>query len=264
MTVTVIDFADWSIDRLVENPSSAQRFDLRKPHSLFVPSRIDLPELLDMGAGTAQDVEANFADLRRINQYLGGLRALTLHLFPRLRAHEGVATLVDIGTGSGDIPILITQWAERQQIPLKIWGFDLSARNLAVARQNGTKKSDSLLQADALQMPFRKGIVDYFISSLFLHHLPPGQVKIFLAQTFESASKGIIMSDLTRGWLPLIAFKLSQPMFAHNFLTRYDGLASIRRAYTPSEVYELARAAGLSNIHVYQHWAWRMTLVADK
>ena len=72
------------------------------------------------------------------------------------------------------------------------------------------------------------------------------------------------MSDLTRGWLPQIAFKLGQPIFARNFLTQHDGIASIRRAYTPDELLHLAQAAGLLNVRVYRHLGWRMTLVAEK
>jgi len=82
--------------------------------------------------------------------------------------------------------------------------------------------------------------------------------------TFQSANKGIIMSDVTRGRLPLVAFKISQPIFARNFLTRHDGMVSIRRAYTPDELLHLAHTAGLSNIHIYKHWGWRMTLIAEK
>jgi hypothetical protein len=102
------------------------------------------------------------------------------------------------------------------------------------------------------------------MSSLFLHHLPPDQVKKLLAQAFRLAHKGIIMSDLTRGRLPMIAFRLGQPVFARNFLTRQDGMTSIRRAYTPAELLHLAQAAGLTNARVYRHPGWRMTLVVDK
>ncbi len=87
--------------------------------SLFVPPRIDSPELLDQGIGTDEDVRANFADLWRINRYLGGVQAITQHLYPRLLAHAGTNTLVDIGTGSGDIGAVITRWAGQQRIDLK-------------------------------------------------------------------------------------------------------------------------------------------------
>jgi len=244
--------------------SSVKQSDFFMQFSLFVPSRIDSPELLDMGVGTEEDVKANFADLWRINRYLGGISALTQHVYPRLLKHEGSPTLVDIGSGSGDIAGVIRSWAHQNPIDLKLWGLDLSTRNLGLTCSSSNAPFDTRIQADAMYLPFKAGSVDYYISSLFLHHLSPDKFKKLLAMTFQSANKGIIMSDVTRGRLPLVAFKISQPIFARNFLTRHDGMVSIRRAYTPDELLHLAHTAGLSNIHIYKHWGWRMTLIAEK
>jgi methyltransferase family protein len=236
-----------------------------QPPSLLVPPRMDSQELLDLGAGSIQDVKANFADLWRINRYLGGLRAVTQHLYPRLQRSKERQLVVDIGTGSADIPAAIGRWASNRQIDLRLWGLDLSARHLALAqREYSPEQPAGFIQADALHIPFKAASVDYFISCLFLHHLTPEQVITFLARTFSLARRGIIVSDIVRGRLPLIAFKLGQPVFARSFLTRHDGVVSIRRAYTPAELQQLAQMAGLPNARVYHHLPWRMTLVVDK
>ena len=233
--------------------------------SLLVPPRRDAQELLDLGVGSVQDVKANFADLWRINRYLGGIRAVTQHLYPRLQQPTEPQTVADIGTGSADMPAAIARWARHRQIDLRLWGLDLSARHLALAHHpRSSKHPAGLIQADALHIPFKAESVDYFISCLFLHHLSPEQAITFLSSTFSLAKRGIIISDIVRGRLPLIAFKLGQPIFARSFLTRHDGVVSIRRAYTPDELQQFAQAAGLSNARVYQHWPWRMTLVVDK
>jgi hypothetical protein len=72
------------------------------------------------------------------------------------------------------------------------------------------------------------------------------------------------MSDIVRGRLPQIAFKIGQPVFARSYLTQHDGMVSIQRAYTPDELLQLAQAAEISNARVYQHFPWRMTLVGEK
>jgi hypothetical protein len=77
------------------------------------------------------------------------------------------------------------------------------------------------------------------------------------------ARRGVIMSDLARGWLPLAAFKLVQPIFARHPFTRHDGALSIRRAYTAAELRALAGAAGLRAARVHTHWPWRLTLVSE-
>jgi hypothetical protein len=246
-------------DRRLETSPSLKVSYTPARASYLVPPRRDSQELLDMGEGSVQDVRENFADLRRINRYLGGNAALIRHLYPRLKSIDAPSTVVDVGTGSGDLIPLIGGWAARHQINLSLWGLDLSARNLAAA-----ESPKPLIQADALNVPFQKNRIDYYISSLLLHHLSPEEVKMMLARTFEAARRGIIMSDLRRGWLPLVAFKLSQPIFACSYLTRHDGAVSIRRAYTPAELTDLAREAGLSNARVCCHPIWRMTLVADK
>jgi hypothetical protein len=120
------------------------------------------------------------------------------------------------------------------------------------------------LQADATALPLAESSVDYVISSLFLHHFAPEQVIALLRSAYAVTRHGLVMCDLTRGWIPLALFKLGQPIFAHSYLTRYDGAVSIRRGYTPAELTKLARAAGLRSPRVTTHWAWRMTLVADK
>jgi hypothetical protein len=137
-------------------------------------------------------------------------------------------------------------------------------RNLAVAQKRlGTSSVVKLVRADALNLPMARRGVDYVISSLFLHHFQPPELVELLRSAFECARRGVIMTDLRRGWLPLAAFHLIQPVFARNALTRYDGALSIRRAYTPSELIALAREAGLPQAHIACHWPWRMTLVVD-
>lgn len=229
--------------------------------SLLVPARRDEPELLDLGVGSAEDVQESLADLWRINRYLGGVYLLTRHLYKRLEAHSAPTTVVDIGSGSAEIAGTIARWTQRKQLPVQVIAVDLAARNLALAPANDHLR---LMQADATRLPFAPESVDYLISSLFLHHFSPEQVITILRTSFAYARRSIVMSDLIRGWLPLIGFKLVQPVFARSYITRHDGMVSIRRAYTPDEFRELADAAGLRNVRVYAEVPWRMTLVADK
>jgi len=233
------------------------------------PPRKDQPELLDQGAGSESDVRMNLHEMWVINRWLGGVLALTRHLFPLLRRQQKAPLrIVDIGTGAGEMAFFIARWARQHRLPITLYPLDLSARNLAMAREHEAKASHTsnihLLQGDASSLPFAPQSVDYYISTLFLHHLSPQQIIDFLAHTYHLAQRGIIMSDLTRGYLPLIAFRLIQPLFARHYLTRHDGILSIRRAYTPGELSILAQAAGLKNVRIYTHFPWRMTLIAEK
>ncbi len=225
------------------------------------------PEWLDQGRGTPADVQANLREMARINRWLGGLRALTRHLFPRLAAAApGPLSVLDLGAGSADLGLAIAAWARAHGRCVQVWALDRSARCLRVARQTAGQPRAAgaigLLQADAARLPLAPASVDFVISSLFLHHLEPAGVAALLRAAGRLARRGVVMSDLVRGRLPLAAFGVLSPVFARHPLTRHDGALSIRRAYTPLELRALAAEAGLAGAQVHAHFPWRMTLVA--
>lgn len=249
--------------RPVTTQRTARQVDERRA-AWRAPARVEADEWLDQGRGTPADVAANLAEMARFNRWLGGTYALTRHLFPRLLAAAGPLTVLDVGTGAADLPRAVAHWARDQRRDVRVVGLDWSARNLAVARAHTTAgRGLSLLRADAGRLPLAPGSVDYVVSTLFLHHLQPNAVTALLRAAASLARRGVIMSDLARGWLPLAAFKLVAPVFAHHPMTRHDGALSIRRAYTRAELGALAAEAGLRSFRVHAHWPWRLTLVAD-
>lgn len=233
--------------------------------SFLIPERIDQAEYLDLGMGTPQEVADNLAEMHATNRYLGGTRALLRHLLPRLQDQGREVSVLDIGTGNAGIPRDLLREALKLGLAVQVLGLDRSAQHLqcAVHSANG-HPAVPLVCADAGRPPFGLRSVDFVISSLFLHHFSPQEVTTLLCEAFELAECGLVMTDLVRGRLPLAAFKLVQPVFARNYLTRHDGLLSIRRAYTPQELLGLAQAAGLRQARVYSHFPWRMTLVVDR
>ncbi|MDX2139250.1 MAG: methyltransferase domain-containing protein [Chloroflexota bacterium] len=223
------------------------------------------PELLDQGLGTLADVRANLNDMWRLNRSTGGVSALLTHLLPRLRRARAPIRIADLGTGAARLNVYLAHWARQHGIALECYGLDVSARNLCVAREHVNGHSGvHLLQADGMALPFAPCALDYCISTLLLHHFEPDALIALLRHTFERARCGIIMSDITRAALSQVGFRLIQPLIAPHPMTLHDGIVSIQRAYTPDELRDLARQAGLGQARVYHHPLWRMTLVADK
>lgn len=228
-------------------------------------ARCEASELLDTGAGDEWDVATNLAEMARLNRRLGGIQAITRHLYPLLASIDQPVTVLDLGTGYADLPAIIADWARRNQRSVRLVGLDRAKRNLAVAQKHGeSAQSIPLLQADARCLPVLDGGVDYIISTLFMHHFSPAELVELLRLSYAKARYGLLMSDLVRGRLPYLAFKIIQPAFARHPMTRYDGALSIRRAYLPTELAALVQAAGITRYKVFSHWPWRMTLVAIK
>jgi SAM-dependent methyltransferase len=231
----------------------------------LVPERVDAPELLDIGAGTPDEVTGSLNDLWRLNRYLGGLRALTIHLYPRLQALSGTAHCLDLGAGDGRVAATIAGWSRRSSRNVRVTALDLSSRNLDRARPHTAQHTNlALLQADAIDLPFAPGSVDYVVSSLVLHHFAPEQAVALLRSAWRCARRGLVITDLMRGYLPLVGFHLVKYILATSPITHYDGHVSIRRGYTPGELRLLAREAGIPNARVTVHPMWRMSLVADR
>ncbi len=232
----------------------------------MVPARLEEIELLDQGIGTMDDVRQNLDEMWYTNKLLGGVRAVTKQLYSRLiKSSTGEIIVAELGTGSGRLGQEVADWSVKNHQDIRLLLVDISSRHLDIARYTIPNQSNvDFVQADAGRLPLPDQTVDYFISTLFLHHFDPDTLTALLANLYRSVKSTIIMSDLTRSSLSLFGFRLIQPIFARHYLTKHDGLLSIRRAYTPAELLELARNAGIKNVNVYQNYPWQMTLVAEQ
>jgi hypothetical protein len=80
---------------------------------------------------------------------------------------------------------------------------------------------------------------------LLVHHLDPGDVVAALRELRRVARRGVVINDLRRGILPMVAMAVSTVALGGSRVTRADGLVSARRAYTLAELDDLVGEAGL-------------------
>lgn len=227
-----------------------------------LPQR-DLPELLDQKSGSAHETEKSLRDIARINRYLGGASVVENALWPLL-GNRSEATILDIGTASADIPRRLTRSAAKRGVRLTILAADLLERHLKIARRDCAGFPAIFpLGADAFCLPLRDKSVDVVLASLFLHHFRAPQLAQLLRE-FERVSRlGFICNDTVRDAVPLAFFRLTMPIFAKSYLTRYDAIASIRRAYTAPEMREIVKVSGVS-AQVKEHFPYRLSVVHRK
>jgi ubiquinone/menaquinone biosynthesis C-methylase UbiE len=232
---------------------------------MLTPSRIYEEELLDSGAGTDEDVARNLSDLRRINRFLGGTKVILKSLEGYLdSAKSDRVSLLDVGTGSADIPGAVAEWARSRRIASFIAALDISERNLRVARHSlGIDPDTVLVRADALNLPFAARSFDVVTASLFLHHFRDDDVARLLADFARVARHAVIVNDLVRNLIPYYFIRVTGPILATSYLTRNDGPVSVLRGFTATELQHLAERAGLSRFKVRRVFPYRLSLIAE-
>ena len=233
--------------------------------SLLTPARIYEEELLDAGEGTDDDVARSLGDLRRINRFLGGRRVILNAISTCL---DGASceqiSMLDVGTGSADIPIAVADQCRTRGLKTFVTAVDISERNLQVARYRfGIDREINFVRADSLNLPFAPRSFDFVTASLFLHHFRDEDVVRLLADFGRIARRAVIVNDLIRNRVPYYFTRIAGPVLAKSFLTRNDAPVSVLRGFTSREMIELATRAGLNNKEVKRSFPYRLSLVAD-
>jgi SAM-dependent methyltransferase len=228
------------------------------------PQRSTEAELLDTNGHDPKELGQNLRDIRRVNQRLGGTSTVLRHLPRLLDAVPATkpATVLDLATGSGDIPIAIARWARTYGRSVSIVASDNSSSILQLARaQTLAYPEITLLRCDARAVPIPDKQFDIVLCSLSLHHFDPDDAVLVLREMDRLSQTGFILNDLRRGRLGYLAAWAAAHVTTRNRLTRNDAPLSMRRAYTPAELSALLECAGIVNASISNHLWFRMAAV---
>jgi SAM-dependent methyltransferase len=201
-------------------------------------------ELLDDPAADPTVVARSLGNIARANRWFGGTRAVRFGLawvlagIPRARP----LSLLDIGTGAGDLPGDAMRWAARRGWRLVPVGLERSRVAARLARAAGCPCA----VADAGVSPFRDKAVDLVLVSQVLHHLAPASAVRLLRDCDRLARIGVVVADLRRARLAPPLFRLGGRLLRFDPVTLEDGVTSIRRGYTAAELRALLRQAGVA------------------
>jgi SAM-dependent methyltransferase len=221
-------------------------------------------ELIDGSDYSSDEFIDTLADLRRINRLLGGQRALTRHLFPLIEGLGGNrARLLDVGTGSADIPAGIVEWARRRGIDIEFVVLDLNEIAGREARaQTAGYPEISVVRGDAMNLPFADRSFDFVIASLFLHHFETPQAARLLRSFARVARAALIINDLRRHPIAYYSIKLLTRIFTGNRLVRNDAALSVLRGFVERDIAEIARAASVE-LEIFRHFPYRYILIGQ-
>jgi SAM-dependent methyltransferase len=217
-------------------------------------------EMMDLPGQPKELLAGDLRNLRIINRYLGGYRNV-LRGLARLVNEQNLDrfTLLDVGTGSGDIPTVIACWARRQRIAVRISGLEREAATVEEAvDQTRNFPEIAILRGDARAPPFGAGSFDFILASQLLHHFKDEQIIALLRTWARLARRGIIVSDLVRHPVAYHGIRLLTKGFTRNIMTRTDAPLSVQRACTISEWRELLRRADVGRLRVQWMFPFRV------
>jgi len=184
-------------------------------------------------------LERTYSQFAVLNQMLSGWRrAWRTTLLPAARtaaAERGVAELIDVGCGGGDVARRLAWWAARDDVPLRVLAIDPDPRALAYARRRATPPSIRYRETTASRLAAEGARFDLVISNHVLHHLDEASLDEFFAASDRLARHAMLHADLRRSAWAIPAFAAFSLPLRRSFV-REDGFRSIRRAWTPPEL----------------------------
>ncbi len=220
-------------------------------------------ELLDDPHADPAEVRLTLRDIARLNTLFGGTHAVVRALeplFERRKRETGDGkretgnrtretwTLLDVGTGSGDIARAAVAAARRHGVTLRPVGVELSRTAAREARAVGL----AALLADGGALPIRPRSVDVVLASQVLHHLPRGVAVRWIASFDRMARRAVVLADLRRSRLAMAGVWLASFPLGFRATTRRDAVVSLRRGYTKRELDGMLQEAGVRAVARYR------------
>ena len=99
--------------------------------------------------------------------------------------------------------------------------------------------------ADVAAPPIARHSVDVVLVSQVAHHFSHGSVGQLARSCDGLARRGVVIADLRRSAVAAAGFRLGALLLGFDPVTRLDGVTSIRRGFTRSDLAELLRREGI-------------------
>jgi len=212
-------------------------------------------ELLDDPAANPAAVAESLRNIGRANRWFGGAAAVRFGLARTLANVPPGTTLslLDLGTGLGDLPRVAVRWGAARGI--RVVPVALEVNRVAATLASGSGVPTALACAGA--PPFRDKGVDVVLVSQVAHHLSEASVVHLLKTCDRLARRAAIVADLRRSPIARQAFWCGAQLLRFDPVTVADGITSIRRGFSPHELSSLMARAGVEG-RVYRRPGFRL------
>jgi 2-polyprenyl-3-methyl-5-hydroxy-6-metoxy-1,4-benzoquinol methylase len=205
----------------------------------FEPAEL---ELMDRPQPVSAELERDLHNLRQLNRFFGSY-GLILHFLRRWIRPKQEYRILDLATGSGDIPRLVVDYARSIRATVSMDAIDGNSATLEIARNlSGNYPEISYQNGNLLEFanafPY-----DIVLCSLVLHHFSNEDAVRVLRRCRDLSRQFVLVSDLRRGLLASAGVYLLTAFIFREPMTRYDGRLSAARAFSFNEIHNLAERA---------------------
>ncbi|MBF0566053.1 MAG: methyltransferase domain-containing protein [Nitrospirae bacterium] len=203
------------------------------------------PELMDTHPFSFEEFRSYLRELERVNRWTLAYRP-TLHWLKRALAvinKRRCLSILDVGSGNGDMLRQIWKWAQRRGVDVELTGVDFNPRAKKAAEEATPTGAPIRFETANVFDLAPANPFDFIICSLFTHHLTDEQNVRFLRWLDDHALHGWFINDLHRHPLPYAFIKYAARFLRLNPSVRYDAPLSVARAFTAADWQRLLKKA---------------------
>ena len=192
------------------------------------------------------ELASDLRNLRKLNRYFGSYRLIE-HFLRRWIQPQSRMRILDLATGSGDIPRLIVDHARKAEADVTVDAVDQQPSTLGIARSLSRDYPEiEFFEGDILSFGASDGY-DVVLCSLALHHFEEAAAVELLRRCRHLSRRYILVSDLRRGVLATVGVYLLTTFIFREPMTRTDARLSAERAFSFREFKSLAERASWEN-----------------
>ncbi|WP_239619221.1 methyltransferase domain-containing protein [Cohnella mopanensis] len=186
--------------------------------------------------------------LRRLN-WIFGAKGPVLYGVKRLWNRSGRPdrlTILDVGSGSGDINRHLLKWADKQGVKIRIILADVTEEARAEADQLFRNDSRVIfIKQDLFNL--EAGQADIVTASQFVHHFPSELLPSIVEKMLLVSRFGVVLNDIHRHCIPWVAVWIATRFLSRNIYIRHDGPLSVAKGFRSADFRHLAKSVnGLS------------------
>lgn len=187
--------------------------------------------------------------LRRLNRWLGASGPV-LYGVKRLWQAAGQPrslTVLDVGSGSGDVNRAVLKWAERERVDLKVILTDVTEESrIEAQRLYRNDPRVSFLRKDVFELP--AGLADIVTASQLAHHFDADGLPVLIRRMMDISRYGAVIADIHRHWIAWTAVWLLTRILSANRYIRHDGPLSVAKGFRGEDFRKFADQLGLTDM----------------